>query len=94
MLDWRNHVARKFRYRPGAEIDPAQRRAIENKYAAGHLRVARDFTTAQTELERRINELAGRIAIVKRAADDAVAALVQARTDRRAAQGLAPRAQT
>lgn len=84
MRDWRNHVAKRFRYRPGLDIDPAQRKAIENKYLRGRLRIARDFTTAQTQLEKRIRELAERIPIAKQAADTAVITLAQARSDRRA----------
>jgi DNA-binding helix-hairpin-helix protein with protein kinase domain len=84
MVDWRNDVARSFRYIPAQAIEPAQRRAIESKYAAGRARVARDLVTARTEIERRIGDLENRIAPVKDAADAAVQALVQARADRRA----------
>ena len=41
MRDWRNHVAKRFRYKPGLDIDPAQSKAIESKYLGGRLRVAR-----------------------------------------------------
>jgi hypothetical protein len=55
-----------------------------DKYLGGRLRVARDFTTAQTELEKRIRELADRITIAEQAANAAVSTLAQARSDRRA----------
>jgi len=83
MLDWRHRIARKFRYQAGSDIDPTQRKAIESKYSAGRLRVARDFTTAQTELERRIRQFSGRVALVKQFADEAIGALVQARLNRK-----------
>jgi DNA-binding helix-hairpin-helix protein with protein kinase domain len=84
MVDWRHHVARRFRYQPGREVDPAERKKIEGRYVSGMLRIARDFSTAQTELERRIGELSAKIPPAKRTADDAVRALAQARADRNA----------
>jgi DNA-binding helix-hairpin-helix protein with protein kinase domain len=83
MLVWRNHVTKKFRYTPRQDIDPIQRKAIESKYSSGFLRIARDFTTAHTELDRHVRDLTVRVATSKQGADEAVKLLVHAQADRK-----------
>jgi hypothetical protein len=83
-MDWRNEVTKRFRYTPSNQIDPAQKRAIEDKYQSGHARIARDFTVAQGELSWRVSDLSARIAPVKQAADQSIRLLAQARADRKA----------
>ena len=83
MMDWRNEVTKRFRYTPSNQIDPAQKRAIEDKYQSGRARIARDFTVAQGELTRRISDLSARIGPVKQAADQSIRLLAQARADRK-----------
>ena len=84
MIDWRNKINSGFRYKPTADLPAAQKRAIDNKFNAGRLRVARDFHTAKGELERRISELTARIAPAKQRADQAALTFAVARASRQA----------
>jgi DNA-binding helix-hairpin-helix protein with protein kinase domain len=81
MLDWKNEVARKFVYKPAADLNPAAVAMIEAKFASGRFRIAKEFTAAHSELERRIRQHNEITARVKAVADEAVRALAQARAE-------------